>query len=147
MDIPQYGPITNKFKIMKIHPYQIKFKADLGKKTKFAIPKKVLKEVPEWKNEKHLNWINMTQEYYFVLTWGNHNGKTLTKLKGAVVSSDKAPLPGWIDPRQAKRDLVRPDYFKPDGCIKNKMCEEWEEADECGRCFAKDINPDDFSDD
>lgn len=116
--IPPNGPITNKFKVMNIHPHQIKFKAKLDKDTGFAIPKMVQKEVPKWKKEKNLNWINMTQEYYFVLTWGIHNGKKITDLKGAVVSSDKVSLRKNKDTR-TKKFKVQADYFKPDGCIEN----------------------------
>jgi len=111
------GPVTHMINLKKIGSAGlIKFKADLGE-NKFAIPKKVLEKVPKWENVEHLNWINMTEPYYNVQTWGFHDGKTLTKLSNFGQSYDKVPLTRDNNKIQ-KAVKIDPSYYMPDGSLK-----------------------------
>jgi len=112
------GPVTHMINLKKIGTAGlIKFKADLGK-NKFAIPKKVLEKVPEWKNVDNLNWINVTEPYYNIQVWGFYDGKTFhhpTRLSGFGFTHDKIPL--TRDNRQ-KDVKIDPSYYMPDGSLK-----------------------------
>jgi len=109
------GPITHMISLNDLGSGLITFKADLGK-NKFAVPKKVLKKVPEWKNVEHLNWINMTEPYYYALNLGIHDGKTFTRLLNQGLTKFKLPL--TTSNKEQKNVEIDPTYFMPDGSMK-----------------------------